>query len=175
MDREQVENGLQIQPILDIIFNPKNTPKIWKDIDKLEQLISRSAREYGELIECGTPGLYSRTLIMPTGMLCTSKIHKTNHQFIISKGVVTVYNSLDDSTVLFQAGDHGITSIGTRRVLYVHEECQWTTFHVTDKIKNDFNLLTDNEKQCIFNEVFIDIIQDYNNPLLEEFNEGIFI
>lgn len=165
----------ELEKVATLIFNPKLTPKKWSDIDRLEGLISKMPRMYGDLQEKGTPGLYSRTLTMPTGMLCTSKIHKTNHQFIISKGAVTVYNVLDSETLFFEAGDHGITEIGTRRVLYVHEECRWTTFHVTDKIKVGFHLLTEDEKQCIFNEVFSDIVQDYHNPLIEEFNDGIFI
>ena len=166
---------VDLKPMVDLIFDPKCTPKIWAEVDKLEYAISKKPRMYGDLQERGTPGLYSRSLTMPSGMLCTSKVHKTNHQFIISKGLVTVYNTLDDTTVIYQEGDHGITEIGTRRVLYCHEETKWTTFHVTDKIKVGFALLPDDEKQCIFNEVFADIIQDYDNPLLEEFNDGIFI
>lgn len=166
---------LELQPIVDIIFNPNHKPKIWAAIDKLECAISKLPRMYGELIEKGTPGLYSRTLIMPKGMVCTSKIHKTHHQFIISGGLVRVYNALDDSDITFQAGDHGITKIGTRRVLYCFEETKWTTFHPTDRIKEGFDLLDEDEKNIIFNEVFADIIEDYNNPLLEEFNDGIFI
>lgn len=166
---------LELQKSVDIIFDPKCTPKIWKEVDKIEQLISRMPRMYGDLTEKGTPGLYSRTLVMPKGMLCTSKIHATCHQFIISEGAVTVYNTLDDETILFQAGDHGITKIGTRRVLYCHEQTKWTTFHVTDKIKVGFDLLEDDEQKVIFTEVFRDIIQDYNNPLIEEFQDGVFI
>lgn len=166
--------NIELQSLANIIFNPKCTPKRWADIDKIEYAISKLPRMYGDLKQRGTPGLYCRTLLMPAGMLCTSKIHKTHHQFVISKGVVTVYNALDDETILFQAGDHGITKIGTRRVLYCHEETQWTTYHPTDKIKPGFDLLEDEEKEIIFTEVFRDIIQDYDNPLLEQFNDGIF-
>lgn len=168
-------NELELQKTVEIIFDPKCSPTKWAAIDNIELAISKMPRMYGDLAEKGTPGLYSRTLIMPAGMLCTSKVHNTCHQFIISEGLVRVYNALDDSDVIFQAGDHGITQIGTRRVLYCFEETKWTTFHPTDKIKVGFDLLDDYEKQLIFNEVFSDIIQDYNNPLIEEFNDGVFI
>lgn len=75
-----------------------------------------------------TPGLYTREIFMPAGSLITSKIHNTEHPYVISKGVVSVFTD-EDGEVLLKAPHCGITKPGTRRVLYIHEDCVWLTFH----------------------------------------------
>lgn len=77
-----------------------------------------------------TPGLYIRTIHMPAGTLLTSKIHKTEHPFVITRGRVSVFDPHGGSVELC-AGHRGITQPGTRRVLYTHEDTVWTTFHAT--------------------------------------------
>ena len=76
-----------------------------------------------------TPGIYARQIFMPAGTLLTSKIHKTEHPFVISKGVVSVWNN--GKAELLRAPHHGVTYPGTRRILYIHEDCIWTTYHAT--------------------------------------------
>lgn len=74
-------------------------------------------------------GLYTRQITMPAGSLIVSKIHKTEHPYIISKGRVLVW--IDETGwQQLQAPHMGITKPGTRRVLIVLEETVWTTFHV---------------------------------------------
>ena len=69
---------------------------------------------------------------MPKGTLIISKIHKTEHPFVIVKGKVSVWVE-GIGTVTYTAPYVGITKPGTRRVLYIHEDCSWLTFHATDK------------------------------------------
>jgi hypothetical protein len=95
------------------------TAKIGHDCDTLMPLTHRF-----------TPGLYCREIFMPKGTLLTSKIHKTEHQFIISKGSVSVWTE-DGGVTRLTAPFHGITKPGTRRILYIHEDTIWTTFHPT--------------------------------------------
>jgi quercetin dioxygenase-like cupin family protein len=80
-----------------------------------------------------TPGLYSRETFMPAGSVITSKIHKTEHQFVVLSGRCRVYNSEDNSFVELSAGYVGITKPGTRRVLAIIEDCRWLTFHPTEE------------------------------------------
>lgn len=176
-DEEAIAQLSEIEPtkLLDLIFNKSKVPTKWGAIDQLEKFMSEQPREFGELTEYGTPGLYSRELFMPTGMLCTSRIHKTCHQFIVSEGSVTVYNTVTDTTELFKAGDHGITMPGTRRVLFIHENCRWTTFHPTSRIAYDFLGLEKPQQQGIFNKIMEDLIEEYYNPLIVNFDEGVFI
>lgn len=99
-------------------------------IDKAElAMVSNFPAVDCPLVHRFTPGMYSRQIFMPAGTLITSKIHKTEHQFIVSQGVLSVYNAIDDKMDVIEAPYHGITKPGTRRVLYIHEDTIWTTFH----------------------------------------------
>jgi hypothetical protein len=60
-------------------------------VDELEHFMV----ENYEVIECPlvhrfTPGMYIREIFMPAGSLITSKIHKTEHPYTISKGKFAV-------------------------------------------------------------------------------------
>lgn len=74
-------------------------------------------------------GLYIRTIVMPKGMLITSKIHKKTHPYFVMEGEVTVLT--DEGEVRIRAPYAGITKAGTKRVLYIHERCVWITVHAT--------------------------------------------
>ncbi len=78
-----------------------------------------------------TPGLYTRQIFMKAGLYITSKIHKTEHPFIISKGKVTLrtYEGNEFTDIILEAPFTGVTRPGTLRFLYIHEDCIWTTFH----------------------------------------------
>ncbi len=87
------------------------------------------SEEKGVLTHTFTPGLYARTLFMPKGSLFISKIHKTEHPYVISQGRASVWT--EDGVVELKAPHIGVTKPGTCRVLYIHEDCTWTTFHPT--------------------------------------------
>lgn len=99
-----------------------------------------------------TPGLYIREIFMPAGSVVVSKIHLTEHPFVVSKGRCFVY--LDGGGwEEIRAPHTGITKPGSRRLLVMFEDTIWTTFHVTN--------LTN------VSEIEDEIIADYQNPLLE--------
>lgn len=79
-----------------------------------------------------TPGLYAREIFMPAGSLLTSKIHRTEHPFVVLSGKVRVL-LLEGEDVVgvveLGAGHVGVTKPGTRRVLLILEDCRWVTFH----------------------------------------------
>lgn len=107
-------------------------PQIKERLDQLEMDMLRSAAPVEPMvINYFTPGLYAREIYMEAGTLIVSKIHKTEHPFIISKGSVYVKKNDHDWEYL-EAPYTGITHPGTRRVLYIEEDCIWTTFHPTD-------------------------------------------
>lgn len=78
-----------------------------------------------------TPGMYIREVHVPAGCLFTSVTHKTQHPFVISKGVCDICNEVGEVT-RFSAPHTGITEPGTRRVFLVHSDLVLTTFHATD-------------------------------------------
>lgn len=125
-------------------------------IDKLEATMESNFQK----IECPlrhifTPGLYTREIFMPAGSLITSKIHNSEHPFIVSQGVVTVFADGQDA-VIIEAPYMGITKPGTRRVLLVHEDTIWTTFHVNPGNTEDLA------------EIEATIMQPHINPLLKK-------
>lgn len=90
-------------------------------------------------------GAYVREIFMPKGTLLTSKIHKVCHPYFIMKGECSVLT--DEGVVRLKAPYQGITKPGTKRILYIHEDCTWITIHVTkeknlDKIEKE--IIADN-------------------------------
>lgn len=75
-----------------------------------------------------TTGFYLREIFMPRGTVVISKKHVTEHQFVISKGRVSVWDPFGGTQHL-AAPYVGLTKPGTQRVLYIHEDCVWTTAH----------------------------------------------
>lgn len=99
-----------------------------------------------------TPGIYSREITMPAGSILTSKIHKTEHQFVVSRGRCSVFDGAGFVTI--EAPYHGVTKPGTRRLLVVHKDTVWTTFHATTA--TDLSELED------------ELIEARKNPLLAD-------
>lgn len=100
------------------------------EIDRLQLKLSEMPPLECPVIHSFTPGLYSREITMPKGAMIVSKIHKTEHPFVVSKGHAAVWTE-DKGVVQIRAPYFGITKPGTRRVLFIHQECVWTTFHPT--------------------------------------------
>jgi hypothetical protein len=104
-----------------------------------------------------TPGLYSREIFMPAGTLLTSKTHLTEHQFVIAMGVVMV--CIDGGEwIRYVAPFVGITKAGTRRILYIEQDCLWITFHPNADDEENIEVL---EKRLV----------EFYNPLLNNLNE----
>lgn len=100
-----------------------------EEMDRLELGMLASAPAVDLPVEHRfTPGLYIRTIHMPAGTLLTSKIHRTEHPYVVTRGRVSVYIP-DRGVEHLEAGHMGITQAGTRRLLYIHEDTVWTTFH----------------------------------------------
>ena len=124
-------------------------------IDIVEGLLAQHETIECPLIHSFTPGFYIRQIFMPTGTLLTSKIHKTKHAYYISKGKVSVWIDKGNEVTL-EEGFWGMTEAGTRRILYIHEDCIWTTFHA-------------NEDDCEdVLEIEHRIIEEHDNPNLSE-------
>lgn len=76
-----------------------------------------------------TPGLYTRTIHMPAGTMLTSKIHLTEHPFVVHSGEVYVRNIDTGEVDHIVAPYMGVTHPNTRRLLYIARDTVWSTFH----------------------------------------------
>jgi hypothetical protein len=103
---------------------------------------------------------------MPAGTLLTSKIHKTEHPFIVSKGKLNVF--LNGEMQYIEAPYSGVTKPGTRRVIYILEDCIWTTFHPLPYITGKENNLSEEDIKKITDSIEAQIIEFHDNPLLDE-------
>ena len=86
------------------------------------------------------PGVYAREMTIKKGQLIIGKIHKTSHINIISKGDISVKTQF--GTWRYQAPCSFVSEVGTKRVVFAHEDTVWTTIHPTeetdlDKIEED--------------------------------------
>lgn len=122
-------------------------------IDELESIMA----ENFDIISCPlnhrfTDGLYVREIFMPAGSLIVSKIHKTQHQYFILKGAVSVW--IDEGVEQYLEAPYiGVTEPGTRRVLHIWEDCIWATAHANPDNEDEF-------------EIEERIIEKHDNPML---------
>ena len=99
--------------------------------DQLEVMLLRMPQAKIKLVHRFTPGLYIREWQCPAGTMVTTRIHLTEHPFIISKGRGKVWTD-NGGCEPYEAPYCGITKPGTRRILFCETETIWTTFHVTN-------------------------------------------
>lgn len=135
-------------------------------IDEAEAILVQLPKVECPLKHSFTPGLYIREIFMPAGTLLTSKIHKTEHPFIVSKGKLNVF--LNGEMQYIEAPYRGVTKPGTRRVIYILEDCIWTTFHPLPYITGEENNLSDEDIKRITDSIEAQIIEFHDNPLLDE-------
>jgi hypothetical protein len=121
-------------------------------LDVLEKKMFRFPQVDCPLVHRFTEGMYIREIFMPAGTLVTTLVHKTNHPFVITKGKVSVWN--DGAVEHLEAPHVGITKPGTRRLIVIHEDTTWITFHATE--------LTDPD------EIAETICDTRANPMLDE-------
>ena len=138
-----------------------------KRIDELEAEILGSLDAVNcPLVHRFTKGMYIREVSIPSGALITSKIHKTSHPFTLSKGKVMISEGVEFTTI--EAPFTGITEPGTRRVVYVLEDCIWTTYHAIPSIVGDEWQLDESAKQIVIDNIEKKIIKKRQNKLLNK-------
>ena len=117
--------------------NPVELAKACEPLNRLERELVKGAPVTARLTHRFTAGLYTREIFMaalklPMYAMFTTEIHKTEHQYIISQGVVDVW-AQDTGWVRRFAPYHGITKPGARRALRIIKDTRWTSFHPTNK------------------------------------------
>lgn len=125
-------------------MNPRKLVKSRrKALDKLENAMAELPQVMLEVKEEYTDGMYIRTIYMPKGTMLTSEIHKKQHPFVITQGVIQVQNIDTGEVITYEAPYNGITQPMTRRLLYVIEDTVWTTYHPNPENKNIMELAKD--------------------------------
>jgi hypothetical protein len=137
-----------------------------KIVDNLEAVIMQFPDELieGPLVHRFTEGMYIRELFMPAETLWTSRIHKIEHPYVVSHGKAAVSIDAKEWHEI-SAPYTGITQPGTRRVLYIIEDCIWTTFHRIDGMKSEYNNLSEEEIEKIVEGIEEMIFEPHINEI----------
>ena len=77
------------------------------------------------------PGVYAREMSIKKDSLIVGKLHKTEHINIISQGDISVKTEF--GTNRYQSPCSFVSRIGTKRVVFAHEDTVWTTIHPTNE------------------------------------------
>lgn len=113
-------------------------------------------------------GFYIREIFMPKGYFIVSKIHKYEHPYFVLQGDVSVLT--EDGIKRIKAPYSGITPVGTKRILYIHEDCVWTTIHTNPDNGTDLEEIEERVIAKSFDEVLpgyaIKFIEGLNPCLL---------
>lgn len=84
-------------------------------------------------------GVYCREISLPAGSVVVGRIHRHEHLNIISKGSCTVYTEF--GTEELSAPATFVSKAGTKRIVYTHEDCIWTTIHKNEDNERDGSIL----------------------------------
>lgn len=138
-------------------------------VDELEVIVNKVGCDDFETHHLFSEGMYMRTLIIPKGSFIISKIHKTEHPFILLDGVISIFNE-DGYSNIFKAPYVGITYPGARRIAYAEEDCKWTTIHPVDFITGNENNLSGDELSMVLELIEDEVIEP--REYLKFYNKG---
>lgn len=112
---------------------------IREKIARLESVLSEMEQIDLPLKHTFTTGIYAREIFIPKGSVVVGKIHRHNHLNFISSGDVTVLTK--DGLKRIVGPCTMISTSGTKRALYAHEDTIWTTIHANPNEERDIEKL----------------------------------
>lgn len=110
----------------------------WQRMDEIDRALEAHPASFRELVthHIFTPGIYVREVVMKAGDYIATRIHLTEHPFLISAGRVLVWTD-DQGVIEVGAPYSGITKPGTRRFIFIIEDCIWSTVHANPDNETD--------------------------------------
>lgn len=102
----------------------------WQKLDAIDEELEAHPEAFFELPteHLFPPGQYVRTVLMNAGRFITTRIHLVEHPFIVSAGSALVWTA-EHGVIEISAPYIGLTPPGVRRLLYILDDCVWTTIH----------------------------------------------
>jgi hypothetical protein len=132
-------------------------PTKYRPIDLLEAECHKLKEVDSPLIHRFTPGLYIREIYLYAGSIAVTKIHNTEHPYVISKGKVSVSTD-GENWEHVEAPFTGITKPGPQRIIIVYEDTIWITFHPNPD--NETDLLKIEERIIKKHEIPPELLSD---------------
>jgi len=129
--------------------------KIRSDIAALEAALHGLTPAEFPLTHTFTDGVYCREIFIPKGSVIVGKIHRHDHLNFMSRGDVTVLTK--DGLKRIVGPCTMVSSAGTKRALYAHEDTVWTTIHAnptneTDLVKLEKYIISPSYEALEFDE-----------------------
>jgi hypothetical protein len=107
--------------------------------DKIRSILEHMEGDCFPLTHRFADGIYCREIRVPAGYLIVTKLFKQSHATFLLVGEVSILT--EQGIQRIKAPCSLITSVGTKRVIYVHKACVWTTVHQNPKQLTDIGLL----------------------------------
>lgn len=115
--------------------------QIRERIARLEAVIAEMPQMDFRLKHTFTTGVYVREIFLPKGAVLVGKIHRHDHANFISYGDVTVLTK--DGRQRLKGPCTLVSTAGTKRAVYVHEDTVWTTIHANPTNETDLAKIED--------------------------------
>lgn len=157
------------------------TVDINRSIDELQAILGQHEQVDCPLHHVFLPGVYIRQIFMPAvtknsqgedvETVIVSKIHRSEHPFVVTEGKVAVYNKVDEFLGVIEAPYVDVTLPGTRRVLHLIEDCRWLTIHRLPYITGNENGWNEKRKEKLLARIENDLIEKRDINLIGK--EGI--
>jgi hypothetical protein len=132
-----IKHSFDFDEAYDIGLEIRRRNEFRSKVSELQEAIIEIPGTSGEAIHKVNPvkhtfagGCYIREIYNPANELIITKIHKKEHPFFLMKGEMSILT--EEGVQHIKAPFQGITKVGTKRVIYTHEECIFTTVHSTD-------------------------------------------
>lgn len=110
--------------------------KEYRVMDRIAAECLKLPEQEAPLVHTFTKGLYTREIFLKAGTVAVTKIHNTQHPYVILRGKCSV--STDGENWESVEGPlMGITEPGTQRLILVHEDTVWITFHPNPEDEKD--------------------------------------
>lgn len=109
-----------------------DSPVLRDAIFALEDYLKTQPQVELEVVHRFTPGVYTRELFMPAGIVATGYIHKTEHISIMLCGKMLVPDGKGGTTEICGPMVE-IAQPGVKRAGLVTEDVRWLTVHATDE------------------------------------------
>jgi hypothetical protein len=110
-------------------------------------------------------GLYIREVFLPRGYVIVTRIFKKSHATFMLLGDCSVLT--EKGVMRVKAPMHMVTNVGTKRVIYTHEDTVWITIHA-----NPDNIRDIEELERIHATNDYKDLDEQENDFLEAFAEA---
>jgi len=119
-----------------LFMQQKRAKELWQEkIIEFEEFVSSNENSLGDNMlnvvmpveHSFTEQQYIREFRSPAGHIIVSKIHNTNHPLFLLEGDVTIVEESGERRMT--APSFSITEVGTKRIVFVHEDCYFVTVH----------------------------------------------